>query len=159
MRLVEQPDSPYKELPDFLSVKNRDVKVHDYLRSIILSDAENYTNANEFLYRNSFMLKPLRHNPSAFTDEGNLVKQMRGLEEVNEQNWTKKIIADKIWEVIRAQGDEKHQSKKVFHYLRKALTGKEEGMRMYDIMEILGREECLNRLGAGQRKGVLGSLF
>jgi glutamyl-tRNA synthetase len=35
----------------------------------------------------------------------------------------------------------------VYHYLRKTITGQDQGMRIYDVMLILGRKETLARLG------------
>ena len=52
-----------------------------------------------------------------------------------------------IHKMIDGRPEGKAGSKDVYHYLRKALTGQDEGMRIYDIMLILGRKESLARLG------------
>jgi glutamyl-tRNA synthetase len=52
-----------------------------------------------------------------------------------------------VRDIIDARTEGKAGSKHVYHYLRKMLTGQEQGMRLYDVMLILGRAETLARLG------------
>ncbi|KAF2269781.1 glutamyl-tRNA synthetase [Lojkania enalia] len=136
-RLLQEPEGPYKEWRSLLG----DRSLEEYIKLIVKSDAENYTNANEFTYRNSFMFKPLRNDPS-FTDAEGIPTMAKQLQEV--EDWAHHNIRKKIYEIIDGSSEE---AKPVFKYLRKALTGSEEGMRVYDIMLILGRGECLRRLG------------
>jgi glutamyl-tRNA synthetase len=55
----------------------------------------------------------------------------------------------KVREIIDGREEGKKGSKDVYHYLRKTITGEEKGMRIYDVMVILGRGETLKRLGVG----------
>ncbi|KAF2475077.1 glutamyl-tRNA synthetase [Lindgomyces ingoldianus] len=152
VRLLQALNSPYQEWEPLLA--KRKIGVEDYIRQIIQSDASNYTNANEFLRRNAFMFKPLR-NPSSFTEREGIPSESKRLSEIPEPDWNKKAIKEKVWQIIEAGDDSRNQPKQVFYYLRTALTGTEEGMRIYDVMVILGRRECLRRLGAevgGERR-------
>ncbi|KAF1962351.1 glutamyl-tRNA synthetase [Byssothecium circinans] len=139
-RLLMDPDTPYKEWKKFAGSSFPD----EYVARVIRADAENYTNANEFLYRNSFLFAPLR-NPSSLTDGTDIAQAAKKLADVEE--WTKDTLMTKVHEIIDARSEGRKGSKEVYHYLRKALTGREEGMRIYDVMLILGREESLARLG------------
>lgn len=140
VQVLTNPESPYK---DWKEVVDSPFPEH-YVTRLIQADGENYTNANEFLYRNSFMLGPLRH-PPAVTDAEGIPRAAQGLADV--QSWTKEGLMAKVHEIIDARPEGRAGSKEVYHYLRKALTDHEEGMRLYDIMLILGRKESLKRLG------------
>src|SRR5207247_886869 len=50
-KLLQDPQTPYQEWKQI----TKSPLPQRYIERIIQSDAENYTNANEFLYRNSFM--------------------------------------------------------------------------------------------------------
>ncbi|KAF2799309.1 glutamyl-tRNA synthetase [Melanomma pulvis-pyrius CBS 109.77] len=139
-KLLQDPEGPYQEWRQLV----RSPLPERYIEKIIQSDAENYTNANEFVYRNSFMFTPLRH-PASFTDAEDVPTRAKSLVDLSE--WTKENLMQKVREIIDTRPGGKKASKDVYHYLRKALTDREEGMRIYDVMLILGRKECLRRLG------------
>ncbi|KAF2733950.1 glutamyl-tRNA synthetase [Polyplosphaeria fusca] len=142
VRLLQDPDGPYQEWQDMHFAHTLDTYVADVIRA----DGENYTNANEFLYRNSFLFMPIR-NPRSMTDEEGAPLTMQRFEEVTD--WNKNALA---WTFNKSIVDEFDSGLGLVHkdyyaYLRKALTGAEEGMRIYDLMMLLGREETLARLG------------
>ncbi|KAF2180889.1 glutamyl-tRNA synthetase [Zopfia rhizophila CBS 207.26] len=139
-RLLQDVEGPYKDWRTLLGDRSLD----EYIKQIIQSDSDNYTNANEFVYRNAFMFQLIR-NPSSLTDAPGKPQHAKRLAEVTD--WTKENITKKVWEIIEGVGDGKVWSKDFFHYLRQAITEREEGMRIYDAMVILEREECLKRLG------------
>jgi glutamyl-tRNA synthetase len=68
---------------------------------------------------------------------------------VKDSEWTKDSLTNKVHEIIDGRAEGKAGGKDVYHYLRKTLTGQEQGIRLYDIMLILGRTETLARLGVG----------
>ncbi|KAH7132564.1 hypothetical protein B0J11DRAFT_522002 [Dendryphion nanum] len=139
MRLLESPESPFKGWE-----KRIGIFPEKFIEEMIQADAENYTNANEFVYRNSFLFQDLRH-PKSFTDGEDIPTRAKSLAEVRE--WTKENLMQKVREIIDGRSEGKEGAKDVYHYLRKALTDREDGMRIYDVMTILGREETLARLG------------
>ncbi|KAF1965933.1 glutamyl-tRNA synthetase [Bimuria novae-zelandiae CBS 107.79] len=143
LRLLTEPDSAYK-YDDLKRLKGNSFLLDDYVKRVIQADPENYTNANEFVYRNSFMFQLLRHSKSVASAEG-IPQQVKALQDVKE--WNRDELNAKIKAIIDARPEGKAGAKDVYHYLRKALTDREEGMRIYDVMILLGREESLARLG------------
>jgi glutamyl-tRNA synthetase len=141
-KLLQDPEGPYQEWRQLV----RSPLLNIYIEKIIQSDAENYTNANEFVYRNSFMFTPLRHL-ATLTDGEDVPTRAKSLADLTEDEWTKEGLMQKVREIIDGRPEGKKGSKDVYHYLRKALTDREEGMRIYDVMMILGRKESLRRLG------------
>jgi len=144
-KLLTSPDSPYK---DWKAVVGSPFP-HDYVRSVIVADAENYTNANEFLYRNSFLFTPVRPFDKAppMTTSSDIPMRAHILAELADEDWSKEKLMQKVHEIIDGRPQGKKDSKHVYHYLRKTITGQDQGMRIYDIMVILGRKETLARLG------------
>jgi glutamyl-tRNA synthetase len=140
--LLHDPDCPYKE-SDWRPMVGESGP-DKYVARILRVDAANYTNANEFLYRNSFFFKPLR-NPASLTDGADIPQAVKQFGDV--KYWYRDTLQKKVHEIIDARPEGRKGAKDVYHYLRKALTGKEDGMRLWDIMVILGRDECLARLG------------
>ncbi|KAF2000936.1 glutamyl-tRNA synthetase-like protein [Amniculicola lignicola CBS 123094] len=139
VRVLKDPISQY-ELPAKFDKKHA---LEKYVEKVILADSENYTNANEYVYRNAYMFKLIPSKPLP-SDATGLSKQAADrLSEVHD--WNKEALTKKIWEII--QGDEANKSADVFHYLREKLTGEKNGMRIYELMILLGRDECLRRLG------------
>ena len=69
------------------------------------------------------------------------------LADIEEEDWNKENLMQKVHEIIDGRTEGKKGSKDVYHYLRKTITGQEQGMRLYDIFTILGRTETLKRLG------------
>ena len=70
------------------------------------------------------------------------------LEKISEEfskieNWTEKIVKEKIKEILEKKTFEK---KRFFPLLRKVLTGKENGIGLTKIIVILGKKEVLERL-------------
>lgn len=143
VNLLTGPESTHK-YEDLQHLKGEHFLLDDYVGKVIQADAENYTNANEFVYRNSFMFRQIRHPESVTSAEG-IPQQAKALKDVVE--WTRDNLNGKIKEIIDSRPEGKAGAKDVYHYLRKALTDREEGMRIYDIMMVLGREESLARLG------------
>lgn len=143
MRLITAPDSTYKQ-EDLEQLKGQAVSPEDYVKRVIQADPENYTNANEFVYRNSSMFQILRH-PKSMTSADGIAQDVKALKDV--KDWDRDGLSAKLREIIDARPEGKAGSKDVYHYLRKALTSREEGMRIYDLMTLLGREESLARLG------------
>jgi glutamyl-tRNA synthetase len=145
VRLLVAPDSPYTDWKKVVNAPWPD----DYISKIIQVDADNYTNANEFLYRNSFFFEPLRpfHQAPPMTTSSDIPMRAQMLADVDEKAWTRENLMQKVREMIDGRKEGKEGSKEVYHYLRKTLTGQEKGMRLYDVMLILGRRETLARLG------------
>ncbi|KAF1849547.1 glutamyl-tRNA synthetase [Cucurbitaria berberidis CBS 394.84] len=142
-RLLTSPDSPY---PDWRKVVHSSPE--PYITQIIRVDAENYTNANEFLYRNAFFFTPLRRSLSTpSTTPEDIPKRAHMLADISKEDWQKENLMQKVHEIIDGREQGKEGSKDVYHYMRMALTGQEKGMRIYDVMLILGRRETLARLG------------
>ncbi|EUC30423.1 hypothetical protein COCCADRAFT_103977 [Bipolaris zeicola 26-R-13] len=143
--LLASPDSPYT---NWKAVVNSPFP-HDYIKRIVQVDAENYTNANEFLYRNSFFFTPLRpfRNTPPVATSSDIPMRAQMLAQVEEKDWDKEHLMQKVREIIDGREEGKKGSKDVYHYLRKTVTGQEEGMRIFDVMLILGRKETLARLG------------
>jgi glutamyl-tRNA synthetase len=148
VNLLQSPESPYLRWKSVLRSQSLD----EYVEKIIKVDADNYTNANEFLYRNSFFFEPLRpyHDVAPQATSSDIPMRSHGLAEVKEEDWTKDNLMAKVRDIIDAREEGKAGGKDVYHYLRMALTGQEKGMRLYDVMTILGRGECLARLGVEQ---------
>ena len=144
-RLLVSPDSPYKEWNKVVRSPIPD----DYIAEIIKPDADNYTDANEFLYRNSFFFQPLRpyHKTPPVSTTSDVPMRCQMLKDVAVEDWTRENLMAKVVEIIDGRMEGKAGSKDVYHYLRVMLTGQEKGMRLYDVMLILGRKETLARLG------------
>ena len=143
--LLASPDSPYKRA-DWEPLAGPSPPA--YIESIVKADAENFTNSNEFLYRNVFFFTPLRPaTTSSLTADAprDVVERSRMLGELGEGEWTREALMGKVREVI--DGRKEGNAKEVYRYLRLALTGQDKGMRLYDVMLILGRPETLARLG------------
>jgi len=140
VRLLTDPQSPYQDWQKLIKTPFPDA----YVKCVIQADSENYTNANEFVYRNSFMFAPLRHPVERTSAEG-VTQLLKGLADVKQ--WDKESLTAKIIQIIDARPEGKAGAKDVYHGLRKLLTDRDDGMRIYDVMLILGREECLKRLG------------
>ena len=70
------------------------------------------------------------------------------LAEISEADWDREALMGKVRTIIDGRPEGKAGGKHVYHHLRLALTGQEKGIRLYDIMLILGRKETLARLGA-----------
>jgi glutamyl-tRNA synthetase len=143
VKLLTDPEGPYQQWKQIIDQP----ALNDYVSRVIQADAENYTNANEFVYRNSFMFAPLRHS-AAVTDAEGIPQAAKSLAQVKE--WSREELMSKVHHMIDSRPEGKAGAKDVYHYLRKALTGKEDGMRIYDVMLILGQEESLSRLGASK---------
>lgn len=139
-RVLTDPDSPYQDWQQVIG----SAFPEKYISRVIQADAENYTNANEFLYRNSFLFTSLRH-PSSFTGAEGIPQDAKMLAEV--KNWTREDLMEKVHEIIDNRPEGRQGAKPVYQYLRMALSGQKEGMRLYDIMLMLGRKESLARLG------------
>lgn len=144
-RLLLSPDSPYKEWNKVVRSPIPD----DYIAEIIKADADNYTDANEFLYRNSFFFRPLRtyHKAPPVSTTSDVPMRCQMLKDVAAEDWTRENLMAKVVEIIDGRKEGKAGSKDVYHYLRMMLTGQEKGMRLYDVMLILRRKETLARLG------------
>lgn len=147
-QLLTSPESPYQDWKKVVGSPFPD----DYITAIIRADGENYTNANEFLYRNSYFFTPLRpfHKAPPVTTSSDIPMRVQMLAEVEEQDWSRENLMQKVRHVIDGRAEGKAGSKDVYHYLRKTLTGQDHGMRIFDIMIILGRKETLARLGVEQ---------
>ncbi|KAF2867723.1 hypothetical protein BDV95DRAFT_581617 [Massariosphaeria phaeospora] len=145
--LLTAPDTPYPDWQTLLPTSRDSNSDPDaYITSIVRADAENYTNANEFVYRNSFLFTALR-NPASVTDAPDVPARVKSLADVGESEWDKERLMAKVHEVIDARAEGRKGAKDVYQYLRRAVTGKEDGMRIYDVLVLLGRDECLRRLG------------
>ena len=160
--LLASPDSPYPEWKQV--VASSPIKTQDeYIERIIQADGENYTNSNEFLYRNAFFFKhlppspgvtlsPSEMKPSSSEDIPELVKT---LALVCAHDWTRENLENRVHLIIDGRSQRKKGAKDVYHYLRAVLTGQDKGMRIYDIMLILGRQETLRRLGVREGEEVV----
>ena len=146
--LLMSEDAPYKA-DDYRNIVGPSPDA--YIEKIVKVDAENFTNANEFLYRNSFFFNSLRPAKTrVFTAESpeDVVERSKMLADVKEEEWSRENLMEKVRHIIDGRPQGKAGGKDVYHYLRLALTGQEKGIRLYDIMLILGRKETLSRLGA-----------
>ncbi|KAG9201055.1 Glutamate--tRNA ligase mitochondrial [Epicoccum nigrum] len=147
--LLTSADSPYKRA-DWEALTGPS-GLSPYVAEIVKVDADNFTNSNEFLYRNAFFFTPLRPaTTAALTADTppDLVERSRMLAELGEEEWTREALMDKVRHMIDGRADGKAGAKDAYHYLRLALTGQDKGMRLYDVMLLLGRAETLARLGA-----------
>ncbi|KAJ4987666.1 glutamyl-tRNA synthetase [Stagonosporopsis vannaccii] len=146
--LLTSPDSPYKPT-DWRALAGPSPDA--YVEQIVRVDAENFTNANEFLYRNAFFFKPLRPAQTqslTASTPADVVERSKMLAELKTEEWERDGLMEKVRQIIDGRPEGKKGGKDVYHYLRLALTGQEKGIRLYDIMLILGRGETLKRLGA-----------
>ncbi|KAI8942974.1 hypothetical protein NX059_001013 [Plenodomus lindquistii] len=146
-RLLTAPDSPYHEWTKVVQSPSPE----RYIADIVRVDAENYTNANEFLYRNSFFFSPLRpyHDAPPVATSSDIPMRAQMLADVSESEWNKERLMSKVRDMVDGRAEGKAGGKHVYHYLRKMITGQEQGMRIFDVMVILGRRETLARLGVG----------
>lgn len=140
VRLLQDPKGPYQEWR-----KTMGPFPDQKIERIIVADPGNYTNANEFLYRHSYLFGPVEKMPS-YTPPADVVESCKGFADV--ANWDKESLMQKMHEIIDGRPEGKAGAKDVYHYIRMALSGREQGMRIYDLMEFLGRKESLKRLGA-----------
>ncbi|EOA90559.1 Glutamate--tRNA ligase mitochondrial [Exserohilum turcicum] len=148
--LLAAPDTPYKHWSTIVQNSSPHGTPRAYIQAIVTADAENYTNANEFLYRNAFFFTPLRPfsaTPPLATSSDIPMRTAQLLADIDAQNWAKDRLMAKVHEIIDGRPAGKKESKDVYQYLRKTVTGQEDGMRIYDVMVILGRKETLARLG------------
>lgn len=148
--LLRSDDSPYNPA-DWRAITGPSPDT--YIQQIVQVDAENFTNANEFLYRNSFFFAPLRRDKTASLTADtpqDVVERSLMLAELTDAQWDRENLMEKVREIIDGRPEGKAGGKHVYHYLRLALTGQEKGIRLYDIMLILGREETLARLGLSE---------
>jgi glutamyl-tRNA synthetase len=83
------------------------------------------------------------------TTSSDIPMRAQMLSDLKEADWTKDSLMNKVREIIDGRAEGKAGGKDVYHYLRKTLAGQEQGIRLYDIMLILGRTETLERLGVG----------
>ena len=74
-------------------------------------------------------------------------KKSQELRKVSEEEWNKENLMAAVRDIIDGRKEGKEGGKEVYHYLRRMLTGQEKGVRLYDVMIILGRKETLGRLG------------
>lgn len=145
--LLASPDSPYPAA-DWRALATPTLDA--YIERIVRVDAENFTNANEFLYRNAFFFTPLQPTQTASLTAdtpADVVERSKLLADLQPEQWDRDSLMEKVREVIDGRPEGKKGGKDVYHYLRLKLTGQEKGIRLYDIMLILGREETLRRLG------------
>ncbi|KAF9692904.1 hypothetical protein EKO04_009065 [Ascochyta lentis] len=148
--LLTSPDSPYNPA-DWRALTGPSPDA--YIKKIVQADAENFTNANEFLYRNAFFFAPLRpRTSSALTTDtpADVIERAKLLADIQASDWNRDNLMEKVRAIIDGRPEGKAGGKDVYHYLRLALTGQEKGIRLYDIMLILGRKETLARLGADE---------
>lgn len=140
LKVVQDPEGPYKgwKYPSGTTPEK-------YIKSLIRADPDNYTNANEYVYRHSYLFSPPRLPASEKFPE-DIAQRSKKLAEV--QEWTKENLMEKTREIIDGRPEGRAGAKDVYHYLRMKLTGREQGMRVFDIMLIIGREVTLERLGA-----------
>ncbi|KAL6711444.1 Glutamate--tRNA ligase mitochondrial [Coniothyrium glycines] len=149
---LTSPDSPYQDWPKIAPSR---AQLNSYVSSILTADAENFTNANEFLYRNAFFFSPLRPFSATtppLATSSDIPLRSHKFAEVAAQDWDKEHLMAKMHEIIDGRTEGRQGAKDVYKYLRTVLTGREEGMRVYDVMTILGRRECLARLGVGEEE-------
>ena len=143
LRLLKSSDSPYKGYEQYAGPKPE-----KYVERILLADPESYANANEFTYKHAYMFTPVKAPTNSATDGDEIPERCKSLVDVSATNWTAETLKEKVAGIIDARPEGRKGGKDVYHYLRMALTGREHGMRSYDIMVILGREESLKRLAA-----------
>jgi glutamyl-tRNA synthetase len=158
MRLLEDTEGPYQEWRKNPLQGHSSSKAQQLVKQIIQADAENYTNANEFLYRHAYFFSPpsppsfpptssSHQSPTSAVSEPDTSVPSLCKTLATTTPWTKESLRQKTEELIDSRPEGKKGAKDVYHYLRVALTGREQGMRIYDVMEILGQEEVARRLG------------
>jgi glutamyl-tRNA synthetase len=140
LKVIQDPEGPYKDWKH-----PSGTTPEKYIKSLIRADPDNYTNANEYVYRHSYLFSQVRLPASEKFPEG-VVQRSKKLAEV--EDWTKESLTEKTHEIIDGRPEGKAGARDIYHYLRMKLTGREQGMRLYDIMLFLGREATLERLGA-----------
>jgi glutamyl-tRNA synthetase len=139
LKVIQDPEGPYSDWK-----APQGTTPESIIKHVIQTDPENYTNANEYVYRHAYLFNPPR-KPDTSNVPADVVERSKMLGDV--QEWNKDELMKKMHEIIDGRPEGKKGAKDVYHYIRMALTGREEGMRLYDVMLILGREACLKRLG------------
>jgi glutamyl-tRNA synthetase len=158
LRLLEDTEGPYKKTDWKPIISASPFPAPErFIEQIILGDAESYTNANEFIYKHSYLFRPV--NPSDSTPEllekvpQHCFKRFQSFADIEEKDWNADTLRRKMQYILGPKDDlQPGESKAVYHYLRKKLTGLEEGLRIYSVLELLGREECLWRLSITEEK-------
>ncbi|KAJ4351190.1 Glutamate--tRNA ligase mitochondrial [Didymosphaeria variabile] len=105
--LLSMPDSLYKH-EDLEKLKGKSFLPDDYVKRVIQADSENYTNANEFVYRNSFMFQLLRHPTSVTSAEG-IPQDVKALKDV--EVWDRDHLNAKVKKIIDARPEGRAGSK------------------------------------------------
>ncbi len=151
--LLASPDSPYPNWRKVAALSPIQPE-REYIARIIQADAENYTNSNEFLYRNAFFFTPFSGTIAPPEDTpADIPERVKMFAKTAPENWTLDSLIKTMEAIIDGRPEGKKGGKHVYHYLRRALTREERGMKLYDIMLILGREESLWRIGCHEDEG------
>lgn len=138
-----------------------------YIKSIIRADAKGYTTATEFIQRNRYFFEHVRSSAldaPAYDPRGpnqklkhttalnQLIIATKKIETIGPETWTvegiKSIIKNIIsetWEDVD-KDTRRMNNRALFHYLRWAIAGGNEGASIADAMVILGQEITIDRL-------------
>ncbi|PVI04729.1 glutamyl-tRNA synthetase [Periconia macrospinosa] len=146
VKILKDEDSPYKGWEKFIGTSS----IEDYVQRIIVADNANYTNANEFLYRNRYLFMPLRPTASLLSEYADSDMPAAAKDLALVEDWSQIPLLSALHNMVEARGGKRVGAKEVYHYLRRALMDRDEGIRLYEIMLILGREETLARLGVSE---------
>ncbi|KAF2203251.1 glutamyl-tRNA synthetase [Delitschia confertaspora ATCC 74209] len=150
----------------------QDISLRDYVTKILKLAPTRFYNSEHFISQMSYLFRRPPVSPLTQTSEGITgsiaAAAKHRFSEVPWYGWKRANLDKKFGEIMLAlnpevsvdtpdapQSTERKnvKRKEVWHYLRAVLTGEEQGLGVYDVMTLLGREECLRRLGVEQGRG------
>ncbi|EKG20491.1 Glutamyl/glutaminyl-tRNA synthetase class Ic [Macrophomina phaseolina MS6] len=135
------------------------MSLRDYVAEVLRIDAKNYTTPNEFLLEHEYFFTDFMPSIRAPSDDSGLLQQVFDHAFVTDE-WNAKAlhecIADAANVVVDARIEEypeqgrgsveKQAKKDVYRHLRAALADGNPGPGIADMMEVLGREVCVQRM-------------
>lgn len=147
--------------------------LEEYVTRIVQADAKNYTTAPDFVLRNSYFFAPGNDEARPDSFQGlrtaDLAGVVHGLHEVSAAQWdatslrarAADIVSELVATVASREGAEETElnnlqkvvNGKVLHFLRARIALGRHGPNIFEVMEILGREESLSRFGPWEWKG------
>jgi glutamyl-tRNA synthetase len=128
------------------------------IASLLRADSIPYRSSQDFADRVAFFLSPLERRPPLKIRDSSMLQDLRiaasTLCLVPEEAWTKEVHRANISGLqisLREEGEkasveEQTWKKELYHFLRWALLGGAPGPSVPDMMEIFGRETCVQRI-------------
>jgi glutamyl-tRNA synthetase len=144
-----------KKYPEDLTALRGTKSVAEYITPILQLEHKKYLNPEDFISQTSYLYRKIPVSEST-KGSGNAADFSK-FAELSKSDWTKEKLKAKFDDIFNTALEwvvckdlEKPSTKEYFHQLREALTGQLDGIGVFDIMTILGREETLRRLGVGE---------